>query len=240
MITTYGELKTDIADWLDREDLAGKIPSFIKLAETKIYRFLRTRESEFTRTWTEVDNPINPITLPDNFREAHLVTLDDRPLVNISSQEFKARQASDYSGETAFFTIIERQLWLWPWVDEIPADGWSPFTLDLLYYGTESLGEMATWTTPTNPNQVPESDGTAPNTSVRGDQATSRLLQVAPDAYLYGSLAEAYQYLQLPKKAAEYRTLFTEAMTDLDMESALADLTGSTVGVASVYHDGVR
>jgi hypothetical protein len=237
MINTYGELKTDIADWLDREDLADSIPTFIKLAESKIYRALRTRDTEFTKTWTEADEPLSPIELPDNFREAHLLTLDGLPIKNISSQEFRERQWAGQEPTTQYFTIIERKLYLLAWPTEAP-DSWTPFNLELIYYGTESLGEMATWDTPTNPNQVPESDGTPPETAVRDDTATSRLLQVAPDLYLYGALVEAYRYLREPDKMMEYRALFAETINNLEIEAAMADLTGGTVSVSSIYYDG--
>lgn len=40
-ITTYSELKTAIANWLNRDDLAAVIPDFIALAEADINRKLR-------------------------------------------------------------------------------------------------------------------------------------------------------------------------------------------------------
>ena len=40
-ITTYDELKTSIANWLNRDDLAAVIPDFISLAEAGINRDLR-------------------------------------------------------------------------------------------------------------------------------------------------------------------------------------------------------
>ena len=237
MITTYGELKTAIADWLDREDLAGRIPSFIKMAETKVYRTLRTRENEFTKTWTEVDEPLSPIDLPQNFREVKLITLDDLPLENISPQEFHRRSREGEQGERSYFTLIERKLYVYPWPTETP-DDWGTFTLEMIYYGTESITEMATWDTPTNPNAVPESGGDAPTTAVRDDSATTRLLQVAPDVLFYGALSEAYSYLLIPDKKAEYQAMFSAAVADLEQEGAMADLTGSTVGVSSIYFDG--
>ncbi len=42
-ISTYAELKTSIANWLDREDLTDIIPDFIALAETRHKRELKRR-----------------------------------------------------------------------------------------------------------------------------------------------------------------------------------------------------
>ena len=43
MISTYSELKTSIANWLHRTDLAAVIPDFITLAESRINRELALR-----------------------------------------------------------------------------------------------------------------------------------------------------------------------------------------------------
>ena len=40
-LTTYAELKASVADWLNREDLAAAIPSFIALAEADMNRKLK-------------------------------------------------------------------------------------------------------------------------------------------------------------------------------------------------------
>ena len=43
-LSTYDELKSAIADWLERADQAPRIPDFIRLAESQIDRALRERE----------------------------------------------------------------------------------------------------------------------------------------------------------------------------------------------------
>ena len=59
-IDTYSELKSAIADWLNRDDLTSVIPNFIELAEAELTRNLRHRkmivradatiDSEYTQT----------------------------------------------------------------------------------------------------------------------------------------------------------------------------------------------
>lgn len=51
-ITTYAELKTAVADWLDRSDLAAKTDDFIDLAEASMNRDLRIREMEASVTFS--------------------------------------------------------------------------------------------------------------------------------------------------------------------------------------------
>lgn len=45
-ITTYAELQTAVANWLDRTDLTSRIVEFITLGEAKLNRELRTRTME--------------------------------------------------------------------------------------------------------------------------------------------------------------------------------------------------
>ena len=59
-ITTYAEIKSSVADWLNRDDLTTVIPDFIELAEAELTRNLRHRKmitrsdanlnSEYTQT----------------------------------------------------------------------------------------------------------------------------------------------------------------------------------------------
>ena len=49
-IGTYDELKTAVANWLDRDDLTDRIPEFISLAEARFNRVLRLRSMETKQT----------------------------------------------------------------------------------------------------------------------------------------------------------------------------------------------
>ena len=45
-ISTYTELQTAVANWLDRDDLTARIPEFIALTEARFNRLLRVRSME--------------------------------------------------------------------------------------------------------------------------------------------------------------------------------------------------
>jgi hypothetical protein len=45
-LATYSDLQAAVADWLERGDLAGRIPDFITLAESRLNRMLRLRLME--------------------------------------------------------------------------------------------------------------------------------------------------------------------------------------------------
>lgn len=88
-IATYTDLTVSIADWLDRSDLTNKIPDFISLAETKIYRVLRIPPMEVTVTLT-TDATTGKITVPTDFIE-----LKGMALINGDTTHNLARIAVD-------------------------------------------------------------------------------------------------------------------------------------------------
>lgn len=239
---TYGDLKAAIADWIERTDLDGNIPEFVRLAEDDIYTDLRSRDNEFLYTITAdllavpAVDPINPISLPDNFRELKLVTVNDKPLEHISDYEYfyRIRNNSSTEPDTAgYFTVLERQLYLHPWPSSTPTD-WESTVVNVFYYGTESLTDMTIWGTPTNPVESPSVEGTT-DYDTQSDTNTNRLFLKFPRMYLSGALHYAYLYLREDAKAALWGAKFGEALAKLQVESNRSEYSGSTVEVSSVY-----
>ena len=70
-ITTYSELQQGIADWLERADLAARIPDFIVLFEATANRRLRLRQQEAVATLTPSSGAA---ALPADFLGARRVT----------------------------------------------------------------------------------------------------------------------------------------------------------------------
>ena len=241
---TLGELEATIADYLERTDLEARIPGFITMAESKIYRGLRTYDSEFLVTITadlEADppvDPISPITLPNNFKEMIQVTINDRPCEVVTDQVF--REAKLLYGQTEqpdyepVFCIINRQLFITPWKTVTPDEWPDGTTIVLSYYGTESIYEMSGWNTAMNPLDDPPQ--VEARTSYDGQSAlnTTRLLQVAPDAYLYGALMEASVFLMNDARVPLWESMFSKTMQSLITEQSRAAVAGSTRSVSSV------
>jgi hypothetical protein len=73
-ITTYAELQTALANWLNRSDLTSRIPEFIALAEADMNRQLRTQDQITSLSATAATASV---TLPTDFLEALYVTLGD-------------------------------------------------------------------------------------------------------------------------------------------------------------------
>lgn len=106
-ITTYSELQTAIGNWLERDDLTGRITEFIELAEARHKREIRMREM-ISRESLTVDNRY--INLPSGFLEAlnfRLLTNPVTVLEEVNPHEM-TRQRESESGTPKWFTIHEQ------------------------------------------------------------------------------------------------------------------------------------
>lgn len=77
-LSTYADLKSAIADWLERSDLAARIPDFILLAESRLNRLFRGRMNEVNAVLAVVPGT-RTLALPAAFSEAISVQLDGCP-----------------------------------------------------------------------------------------------------------------------------------------------------------------
>lgn len=76
-ITTYAELKTACSNWLKRDDLTSRIPEFITLAETRLFRELRIKamEASFSTAITS-----GSITTPTSYIDLKYAYIDRSPV----------------------------------------------------------------------------------------------------------------------------------------------------------------
>lgn len=238
-LLNYGDLKTEIADWLVKGNskTLAKIPDFIRLAETELYRGLEVRDNEFYAEYTQDDDPTNPILLPENFQSFKVLTFNDKPLDRESDQKIKAIQYSQDTSPPHSFTTLERELIIAPWVsapDVIDPDA-GDFKIGLHYYGTESITQMEYWNTATNPNIPPTTDGLPTTTVERGDDATTRLFLRNPDIYLAGALAWGFLYVKNKTEASLWNKIHKGNLKELSIASKRARRSGSTPRVAGAY-----
>jgi len=68
-LSTYGQLRAAVADWLERDDLTERTADFIALAESRLNRSLRARCLESDQTLTATPGS-RVVSLPPGFREA--------------------------------------------------------------------------------------------------------------------------------------------------------------------------
>lgn len=127
-ITTYSELKTAIADWLNRDDLTSTIPNFIALAEAQMNRTIRHRKM-VTRSAATLDTPY--FAVPSDWQaniRFMLTTNPVTPLVYVTPEQMiEDQQIYAANGQPMFFTMVGQQFEVLP----VP-DGSYP--AELLYY----------------------------------------------------------------------------------------------------------
>ena len=242
----YGELQIEISDWLNREDLSAKIPMFVRLAESEIYRGLRSHDNEFTAKFNSVnwqidDHPLQVSfdgvahKLPTNFAELKLITWNGKPLDIISDSSMAERLFKQSDAEPKSFCLTGRAL---KFSGIIPTDlsTWNNSDeLVISYYGTESLDSLPDWQVPSNPVETPAVPDVASNQNTQGSLNTTRMLQRSPDLYLHGSLYYATVYLKDLQAAQVYKTTFEAALDDIRMETDSNLISGSVNQVLQTY-----
>lgn len=127
-ITTYSELKTAIADWLNRSDLASAIPNFISLAEAQMSRQIRHRKM-VTRATATMDTPY--FAVPADWKETIRFQLNTNPVTPLlyvtPEQLLEDSQGYSSAGQPMFFTTIGQQFEVLPQPD-------GSYDAELLYY----------------------------------------------------------------------------------------------------------
>lgn len=127
-ITSYSELQTAVANWLNRDDLTAVIPDFISLTEADMDRKVRHWRME-ERSTANIDARYTQ--LPSGFLEAvrfHL-DVDERPIELLTPLALQTRRTnnSDTQGKPSYYAIIAGQIEVWPSPD-------ASYTGELYYY----------------------------------------------------------------------------------------------------------
>jgi hypothetical protein len=114
-ITNYGELKTAVADWLNRDDLTAVIPTFIDIAHAKLNRRLRVREM-LQRSTANVTTQYT--SLPNGFlsmRNIQLNVTTPKALEYLTSEQMDQERArGNTAREPVYYTIIGETIEVFP------------------------------------------------------------------------------------------------------------------------------
>lgn len=243
---TYGELKTQIANWLNREDIASDIPMFVRRAEADIYRELCCPDNHFTATYNKTEWRINENTpiaatdgiaevLPPNFSSLKLVTWNGYPMDSVTDTDLAARLFTGYDQKPKVFCITARKVGFSSAIDSDPANWDTDDELVYSYYGTESLDSVPTWQVAVNPVESPVVSDITPQGLTQADGNTTRMLQRNPDIYLNGCLYHASLFLKDDAAAAKWGGLFRGGIEALKFESKRNMYAGSPKQVRSAY-----
>lgn len=112
-ISSFNALRTEVAAWLNRDDLTDRIPGFIRLFESRINRVLRTPEMESSILLSVANEDTQ---LPTDFlamRELYIEGTPRRPLRNMSPDGL-ATEFSGAAGIPVAYSITGRTIKLAP------------------------------------------------------------------------------------------------------------------------------
>ena len=127
-ISTYSELQTAVANWLDRTDLTSRIPEFIALAEAAMNRQLRVRRM-VSRATATISDAFSAV--PSDYLEAKSLVLSDGS-TTWAPDPAAPETIDDYAtlgqtGQPLFFAIIGDEIRYYPAPDR-------SYTATLTYY----------------------------------------------------------------------------------------------------------
>lgn len=124
-LATYTDLKASIADWLNRDDLAGAIPTFISLAEAKINRELRVgaMESAVSGNLTVSGS----LALPTDCIEIRRVIVNGHSLEQLTPDQLRDKYGSTQTGQPVNYAVIGTTIHFGPLPD-------STYSYDIVIY----------------------------------------------------------------------------------------------------------
>ena len=126
---TYSELKTNIANFLNRSDLTDQLDFFIDATEAEFNRRLRVKDM-IKRATATADSQY--LSLPTDWLEAINVQLDGNnftPLMqqSIESLDVYRKSNNNSTGQPVYFAMVDDSIELAPTPD-------AEYTLQLTYY----------------------------------------------------------------------------------------------------------
>lgn len=184
-LSTYGQLKTSIATWMHRDDLASVIPDFIALAESDINAKCADMPFLYQRG-TATSTAGNPLIDLSGVVRLIDVSYQGNPLRIVNPGAIRDQNTS--SG-TPIMCSMEGQggLRLYPTPD-------AAYSLSVLFCPTIS----------------PSLAGSAPD-----DEATNWILMQFPGVYLFGGLLAAEAYLNNDQRIDTWRVAYNDALQNM-------------------------
>lgn len=196
-ITTYAELQSAIADFLNRDDMTSVIPTFIALAESGFQRQVRHwamhSRASITMNAQFVD-------LPADWLETVKLTVTangaprELELLPMAEMDDRRAKAGDVSGVPEFYALNAGQLELFP----TPSESLTGSLLYVQKIPALSAGNTSNW-----------------------------LLNLYPDVYLYGALVHSAPYLQEDQRLTVWAALAQQSQDAINLDSDRAKYSGS-------------
>ena len=204
-ISTYAQLQTEIANWLDRTDLTSEIPTFIELAEASLNRTIRAPDMITKNDSFSIAGQYT--TLPSDTLEIIRIVVDLQPVIvleYLSPEDLsELRVTMTGTGKPYYFTLIggsSNQL-------EVLRSPDQTYTSSIIYY-----------------TRIP---------ALTDSATTNWLLTNNPDIYLFGALVEAEPYLKNDERMPLWTNRLNQALTTLRLQGERELHSGSSISMRS-------
>ncbi len=220
-ISTYSELQTAVANWLDRDDLTDRITEFISLTEARMNRILRLSimlnvDQTTLGGAAALVGGTRDYALPSGYLQMldfHLRTDPITTLSYLTPENMNRMWAGSASGKPLAYTIFSdnssgtpiKKVKLGPSPD-------SAYNYSMMFY--KKIDALSITNT------------------------TEQMLTNNPDVYLYGALMEAEPFLMNDARVQLWATAFQQAIADLQEQDNKDRHSGSTMRVMNTggYH----
>ncbi len=205
-ISNFGELKTAVKDWMERSSLTDAIVAdFITIAQSKLHHGAPggIEPLRISAMETETDLTVNARTVA--LPTGHLAT--KRLYLDTSPKQFLRLISPEKLWSTLAGTYTGRPL-AYAVEDENYVFGPAPdssYTGKCLYIKSFTAFSL--------------------------DADTDWVLSNAPHVYLYGALAEGFQYIMDGEKAVSYQGQFADAITRLNADDDNKQYSGAAWSV---------
>ena len=220
-ISTYSELQTAVANWLDRDDLTDRITEFIAIAEARMNRTLRLAimlnvDQTTLGGAAALVSGTRDYALPSGYLQMldfHLRTDPITTLSYITPENMNRMWAGSQSGRPEAYTIFSdnssgtpiKKVKLGPSPD-------SAYNYSMMFY--KKIDALSITNT------------------------TEQMLTNNPDAYLYGALREAEPFLMNDARIQVWEAGYQQVIADLQEQDNKDRHSGSTMRVMNTggYH----
>ena len=203
-LDTYANLKTEIANYLNRTDLTSYLDTFIDLAEARHARDLRVREMESVDTSITTVAGTQSYDLPTGYLEMRYVTWQSNPYTFLAYMTppdfFRVYNAGEGSGSPGYYTIVGSKIYL----------GKQPDAANVL--------ELGFFKRPT---------------ALSSSNTTNDILTYFPDLYLYASLAESEPFLMNDERLPVWAGLYKEGVNSANNSASQGRTSGAPLNMSA-------
>tara|TARA_R110000824_G_scaffold126096_3_gene285474 strand:- start:235 stop:888 length:654 start_codon:yes stop_codon:yes gene_type:complete len=198
-LSTYSELQTTIASYLNRDDLTSIIPTFITLTENRLNRELRVR-ANMVRADTTTTADIAFYDLPSDMIELRNITYDSDSqsfaLSYLSPESATREYGTITTGRPRAYTNLGNNIKLIPTPD-------AAYGISINYFAKlRSLSDSVT---------------------------TNDVFSEYPSLYLFGACLEGAIYLNDTEQTNRFGTVFEKTISDVKRAEDAARYSGTVM-----------